>query len=552
MNLYKLYMACYDKLEGFKLQYWSIYFINLFSSILVLIEPYFLQKLIMNLQNYNSQKSVFYLTGILFLHLSIIIINYFNSRRNIFISKSVTVKVKNNLLYNIMKVHPDVLRKYTDGKLINIYMEDTFAIYNFISFISSYFVDILICIILCICIWSSSKLLFILALVNIPFRIAINYLSKKNISSLNLDVFNYSDKFMNQIKKIIQYKEDQYINNLFEKIYIHYLELINIVKNKIIDRDNFFLKIKNMNDFVDYVGYFSCLLGACFLILNKEINIAELITLLSYTKLLNKSVLKLTSIITDIQQVKLKIERVFELEQTCVRAIEYEKKKSSIIGKQYKIKLLDLDLVKNNHTIFNHVSIDFQSRYIYKISGSNGSGKSSLMKLISGLYHPTRGKIQFDGVSSMDISDEWFKENISYVNDNIIIYHLSIYENITLSDDLNNIDMERVIEVCKCVDIYEDILVLPQTFNTIIDDNFKLSSGQKRKIQLARCLLRNKPIILLDEPWTYLDNKSKKSISDYIFNKLEFKILVLIDHHIDSYNQYDYNYHIKDNQIYIN
>jgi len=106
---------------------------------------------------------------------------------------------------------------------------------------------------------------------------------------------------------------------------------------------------------------------------------------------------------------------------------------------------------------------------------------------------------------------------------------MSILENILLGAKDQNISMTEVIEICKCVNIYEDIISMPDKFQTIITSK-SLSFGQQKKIQLARCIARDTQIILLDEPFSNLDTHSKTKFLEVIDKYFSSKTVIIATH----------------------
>ena len=221
----------------------------------------------------------------------------------------------------------------------------------------------------------------------------------------------------------------------------------------------------------------------------------------------------------------------------------------------YRIKeLLDLDNEKVGgipfrfsklNIIFKNVSFSYGSKIILKnlnftfkpglnfIIGDNGMGKSTIFKLISHFYEPNCGGIYIGDVNIKEYDIYGLRRNINLIFSEPEIFDGSILENIQLGDFYA--DYEKIVEVAKKANIHNFIMNLPQKYDTIIGENgFNLSSGEKQKISLARCFLKDSPILLLDEITNSLDYQSKNEILSSLKEIRAEKIVIIITHDFDD------------------
>ncbi|COR73603.1 pneumococcal histidine triad protein D truncation [Streptococcus pneumoniae] len=129
--------------------------------------------------------------------------------------------------------------------------------------------------------------------------------------------------------------------------------------------------------------------------------------------------------------------------------------------------------------------------------GQPGSGKSTLSKIPSGLYKIDTGKVLFDGVNINQIDKKILSQNLGVVPQDSFLLNRSILDNITLKHEVTS---QKIEEVCKAVQIYDEIMAMPMKFNTIISEmGSNISGGQRQRIALARALINNPSIVILDE-----------------------------------------------------
>ncbi len=140
--------------------------------------------------------------------------------------------------------------------------------------------------------------------------------------------------------------------------------------------------------------------------------------------------------------------------------------------------------------------------------GSSGCGKTTLFRLITKLYQPQEGNILFFGENIENLKEEEIRNHISIVSQSSYLFTMSIEENLKGNQKITK---DEMIKACKQAEIHEDILKMPNGYQTIIQENgFNLSGGQKQRLAIARSLLQNTPILLLDEASSALDNKTQK------------------------------------------
>lgn len=146
--------------------------------------------------------------------------------------------------------------------------------------------------------------------------------------------------------------------------------------------------------------------------------------------------------------------------------------------------------------------------------GQPGSGKSLLSKIPSRLYKIDTGKVLFYGININQIDKKILSQNLGVVPQDSFLLNRSILDNITLKHEVTS---QKIEEVCKAVQIYDEIMAMPMKFNTIISEmGSNISGGQRQRIALARALINNPSIVILDEATSALDTINEERITKYI------------------------------------
>ncbi|OKP83342.1 hypothetical protein A3842_09120 [Paenibacillus sp. P3E] len=172
------------------------------------------------------------------------------------------------------------------------------------------------------------------------------------------------------------------------------------------------------------------------------------------------------------------------------------------------------------------------------IVGESGNGKSTIMKLLLGFYTPTQGTIYIDGIPIDCTSILAIRDVMGVVFQETYLFHSTVLENIKFGNpDSTN---EQIIEAAKQANAHEFITHLSQGYETVIGERGQLlSGGQRQRIALARMLLKNPKIILLDEATAALDNESEQIINNSIKNISKDRTIIAIAHRLSSIQHYD-------------
>ncbi|MEW6455606.1 MAG: ABC transporter ATP-binding protein [Acidobacteriota bacterium] len=182
------------------------------------------------------------------------------------------------------------------------------------------------------------------------------------------------------------------------------------------------------------------------------------------------------------------------------------------------------------------------------IKGPNGSGKSTIVKLILGLYRTDRGKITIDGRDINTLSLSSLRERISFVSQNVFLFNDTIWNNILYSKP--DAKDEKVIESARLAGAYEFIMNLEDGFETVIGETGKkLSGGERKKLSIARAILKDSDIIIFDEATSELDLDSQKRIEELITERFKERTCIIISHRAFGKNSIDRKYTLNDGKV---
>ena len=186
-----------------------------------------------------------------------------------------------------------------------------------------------------------------------------------------------------------------------------------------------------------------------------------------------------------------------------------------------------------NEDAIKNINISIKGGSTAAFVGHSGAGKSTIINLLPRFYDPTKGEIYIDDQNISDVTLSSLRKNISLVSQDIILFDDTVRANIAYAD--LNATEEQIIDACDFAAATDFIKNLPQSFDTIIGENgIRLSGGQKQRISIARAILKNSPIILLDEATSSLDADSEEKVQNAILNLTKNKTTLVIAHRLST------------------
>ena len=242
------------------------------------------------------------------------------------------------------------------------------------------------------------------------------------------------------------------------------------------------------------------------------------------------------------------------------------KRISEIIDKEIKIKnnhdapklILKDSNIKFNKVGFKYdttsdraikdISFDIKGNSMAAFVGHSGAGKSTIINLLPRFYEPQEGSIEIDNQNIKRVSLSSLRANLSMVSQDIILFDDTVRNNIAYAK--NSTTLEDIKKACKYAAADEFISKLPQGYDTVIGENgIRLSGGQKQRISIARAILKESPIILLDEATSSLDAESEEIVQNAINNLTKNKTTLVIAHRLSTIHNADKIFVMKSGKV---
>jgi ATP-binding cassette subfamily B protein/subfamily B ATP-binding cassette protein MsbA len=203
---------------------------------------------------------------------------------------------------------------------------------------------------------------------------------------------------------------------------------------------------------------------------------------------------------------------------------------------------------QNGHQVLYDINLEVEKGKTIAIVGESGAGKSTLVDLIPRFYDAVSGKILIDGVDIKDIRISELRSMMGIVNQDPILFNDSIFNNISFG--VENATREQVIEAAKIANADEFIVEKEEGYGTNIGDRgVKLSGGQRQRLSIARAILKNPPILILDEATAALDTESERLVQEALDRLMTSRTTIAIAHRLSTIKNADEIIVMKDGRI---
>ena len=293
-------------------------------------------------------------------------------------------------------------------------------------------------------------------------------------------------------------------------------------------------------------GFTATLLIGGFLALDGQIKVGMYSVMLFITQRLLWPLTELGMIFDSFQKAMASFRRIMNLRNTNPTINDGE---TELLKLENKISFenLNFEYVKN-FPVLKNINIEIKKGKTTAIVGSTGSGKSTLIKLILRFYEKNSGKILFDDHEIESLSLESIRNKIGLVSQDVFLFEGSVFENIAYGNIEAN--SEQIWNAAKLSESDRFINELPDKENTIVGERGqKLSGGQRQRISIARAILKNPEILILDEATSAVDNETEAAIQESLETLKEGRTVIAIAHRLSTIRNADLIYVLEDGLI---
>ena len=408
---------------------------------------------------------------------------------------------------------------------------DSNAVVNFlISNIFNFFLQAATIIASAVIVFQADKLLCVIILLLIPFYICTFLLNKNKMhtakAALKQRLNQYASNCAEQINKLSYIKRNTLYHEMSERLTRSFNHLLSASLHSV-SVDYLFT---NLNQVVIILAYL-CIIGiGGYKVTTGALSIGLFSVINTYFNMMISSVSYFVGIAGSYQDTKISFQRIQKILQT-----PDEDKGDLLPESIHQVEVKDFSLQYGSHVILNHCNVTFRTGCIYGLRGPNGTGKTTLLNALVGLFSgEVSGHIYYDGISTDQLDMPALRrKKISYIEQAPVLLNMSVRDYLHFGIEQNHAVSENQEHLLKVWDI--DYL-LDKEMN---ENGSNFSGGEKQKLALVRALSKESSLILLDEPTSALDKPSVAKLIDLLQSIKSNTIIIVVSHDLDMLEHCD-------------
>lgn len=525
--IYIIKMIKFDKKKFFWTQVICIglLLLNLFASLLMI---YMLGQMVNAIfSNFERNRTLFYIIVFVLLTGVSCLTAYWQSDLTQKFGKEISLCLKNYLYHKILNKNIHFWSNYTVGELETILVTDVNKLeYIFTNFYTKIVVNLLSIVGISILIIAFLKIIGIGLIGLVLLTVLIQRLFANKIEKISGEVRVLSGITATIEMESITKSEDIFMSgfqsSFLEKFYSNNSNLF----EKMVNRNKLYLFSSIVMTIVQTFTIIVVLFVGGMLIKSNYISLELGITMYIYIQRLSSPINQLISQVLNMMEVLPSIDKVVALMKNNDDICWGEKNISGSI-ESIKYENISFKYLKQQSLLFDKFNCLFKrSDKKVIIVGENGTGKSTLLKLLFNMCEILQGSILINGIDIKDISEKSFRDNISFVSQIPLVIGGTIKENLHLKEEK---DMEKALEILNIFGISPEWVFEKENVK-ISDKRNNFSGGELQKIAIARVILESKDVIIMDEPTSSLDEATVNNLLKFIDDYLDGKLVIIVTH----------------------
>lgn len=291
-------------------------------------------------------------------------------------------------------------------------------------------------------------------------------------------------------------------------------------------------------EILNYLGLAVIIVFGTFRTLEGMLSVGELVAFLVYLRMLQQPIRRFTRVVNVIQQAAASSERIFDIIDTRSEITDKDGA-VQLMAKRGHVQMEKVSFMyQNSKKVLDQFSLEIPPGKTIALVGPSGAGKSTVANLIMRFYDPVEGRITFDGYDLREVTLRSLRQEIAYVTQEILLLNGTVKENIAYGKlDATDAEIERAARLAHA---HEFIEKLAYGYDTPIGERgAKLSGGQKQRLSIARALLKNPKLLILDEATSSLDTESESLIQEALDVLLKHRTCLVIAHRLSTIQQAD-------------
>ncbi|MCI8746496.1 MAG: ABC transporter ATP-binding protein [Lachnospiraceae bacterium] len=434
------------------------------------------------------------------------------------------------------------------GEIISKIINDTSEISSFVSsFFSILLKNLILTILIIFCMFYISIKITIIILFLLLILFIINKKLNDKIEGLSLEVAENKDLIYSNVEQAISCivtikcfcNENMIINN--------YKFLLKKSLKKIKRKQILATIIKNFSTLIVMISLSLIYFIGCIDVLYGNLSVGNVISLGLYYQLIMNPLFEIVNCIIDMNSIKPIFKRFNDLEQMKDESQENYYDEINKLNCTNDIHIQHVNFKYRNKIVLENICLDIPEKGYIGIIGKSGTGKSTLIKLLTGFYEPSSGKISIGHINIKELGCNNLRKKIALVPQDIKLFNSSIIDNFIYAN--KNLTYEEIIDLCKKVNMHEKIMSTDKKYETIINEIANISGGEKQRIGIAMALAKEASIIILDEPTSALDFFNEKLIVKLLKEVSKEKLIIIISHKKNTLNCADKIFSLENSKI---
>ena len=513
----------------------NIFFTSLVFTFLGIAGAFYYQVLIDHILQYNL-KTTLHILSIGFIILSIfkILLNAFRSQLLMYLAQRIDIPLMLGYYEHVIKLPMNFFGTRKVGEIISRF-NDAGKIRQAISGATlTIMIDTLMAIAGAIILCMQNSFLFLITIIPAILYGVIVFVFKKPIKDVNREnmendakITSYMIESFTGIETVKAFNGERQVNLETEKGFIK------LMKSSF--KEGFIMNIENsikgavegiFGIAILWIGAFQCLKG--------NLSIGQLIAYNSLLAYFLDPIVNLINLQGELQSAIVAGERLGEILDLELEKDENENKKINPSTLKGDIEFKDVDFrYGTRKLILEKLNLKIKQGEKIALVGESGSGKTTLSKLLMNFYSCEKGEVLINGYNIKDINIEALRDKISYISQDTFLFSGTIKENLMFGKE--EVDFERIVEACKRAHIHDFINEQPLRYETIVEENgANFSGGQKQRLAIARALIREPEILIMDEATSSLDSITEKAIEKTMYEFSKGITTIMIAHRLST------------------
>lgn len=518
----------------------DIFIASLLLVLMGILGAFYFKTILDNILPASAVKTLSVISiGVILLKIFSILLNAIRTQLLIYMSQNLDIALLLGYYNHVLKLPMNFFGSRKVGEIISRF-QDAGSVRDAISKATlSAFIDTLMAVIGGVILYFQQKTLFFISIIIVIIYAVLVFTFNRSYKRLNktqmqnnAELTSYLVESLNGIETVKAFNGEAYVNIETEFKFIRLLRsVLNLGSISNIQ--------ETLKSLAEGIGGIVIIWVGAYMVIKGDMTIGTLITfnsLLAYFLTPIKSMIDLQPAM---QTALVAAERLGEILDLPLEAGENESRK--IVAKSMKGDIIFNDIsfrYGTRQAIFENFSLHIKSGENIALVGESGAGKSTLAKLLLNFYQAENGNLTVGDYAVSDIRFDSLRSKIAYIPQDIFLFSGTIYENIAFGAP--DADLEKVIEYAKMAMIHDDISYMPLRYDSHVDENgSNLSGGQRQRIAIARALMKQPDILIMDEATSNLDAVSEKSIHETIDVLSKGMTTIIIAHRLSTIRRCD-------------